>query len=330
MDNAKVKLTIKAPNQMVDDHLIDCDRNCTIREIKEYLFKDYPTHPKPENQKLIYSGKLLGDELPLSDVLKTYAGTENNTIHLVCSAGSSIRAKTVASRSVQTTTPDLHSQSSVTSNQHYQSSSISNGVSGNNVGDDIFRRNDVSTASSYAGFYMRHMYLQNLTPQQHQNLHEAYVHYIRNHMRLANRLCPANPQEQVESPQNQPANQGVQPNQAEVEEDGVAQRDWLEWMYIMTRLVVLFSVVYFYSSPLRFIVVMTMALLLFNMDVDRWRRRQDNVPNDAQARQNGDGSADLPQEQHQVNEANHPHLLHVIATFISSFFLSLIPEQRDI
>uniref|UniRef100_T1H8D2 Ubiquitin-like domain-containing protein n=1 Tax=Rhodnius prolixus TaxID=13249 RepID=T1H8D2_RHOPR len=128
MDNAKVKLTIKAPNQMVDDHLIDCDRNCTIREIKEYLFKDYPTHPKPENQKLIYSGKLLGDELPLSDVLKTYAGTENNTIHLVCSAGSSIRAKTVASRSVQTTTPDLHSQSSVTSNQHYQSSSISNGT----------------------------------------------------------------------------------------------------------------------------------------------------------------------------------------------------------
>lgn len=83
---------------------------------------------KPENQKLIYSGKLLGDELPLSDVLKTYAGTENNTIHLVCSAGSSIRAKTVASRSVQTTTPDLHSQSSVTSNQHYQSSSISNGM----------------------------------------------------------------------------------------------------------------------------------------------------------------------------------------------------------
>uniref|UniRef100_A0A069DRM6 Putative cysteine-responsive endoplasmic reticulum-resident ubiquitin-like domain member 2 protein n=1 Tax=Panstrongylus megistus TaxID=65343 RepID=A0A069DRM6_9HEMI len=323
MDNTKVKLTIKAPNQMVDDHLIDCDRNCTIREIKECLHKDYPTHPKPENQKLIYSGKLLGDEMPLSDVLKTYAGTENNTIHLVCSAGTNAKAKTVASRSVQTTAPPP------LQNPQIPSSSSSIGVSENNVIDDVIGSNEMVSAT-YASYYMRYMYMQNLTPQQQQRLHETYVNYIRNHMDITNRLRTVNPQQQVEPPQNQQEHRAVIPNQAEAEEDGVAQRDWLEWMYIMTRLVVLFSVVYFYSSPLRFIVVMTMALLLFNMDVDRWRRRQDNVPNDAQLRQNGAGSADLPQDQHQLNEANHPHLLHIIATFISSFFLSLIPEQRDI
>uniref|UniRef100_A0A0V0G9D7 Putative cysteine-responsive endoplasmic reticulum-resident ubiquitin-like domain member 2 protein n=1 Tax=Triatoma dimidiata TaxID=72491 RepID=A0A0V0G9D7_TRIDM len=323
MDNTKVKLTIKAPNQMVDDHLIDCDRNCTIREIKECLYKDYPTHPKPENQKLIYSGKLLGDEMPLSDVLKTYAGTENNTIHLVCSAGTNAKAKTVASRSVQTIAPPPLQE------PHIPSSSNSIDVSEINVVDDVIGRNEMVHAT-YASYYMRYMYMQNLTPQQQQRLHETYVHYIRNHMDITNRLRIVSPQQQVEPPQNHQENRAVVPNQAEAEEDGVAQRDWLEWMYIMTRLVVLFSVVYFYSSPLRFIVVMTMALLLFNMDVDRWRRRQDNVPNDAQVRQNGAGSADLPQDQHQLNEANHPHLLHIIATFISSFFLSLIPEQRDI
>uniref|UniRef100_A0A023EZ79 Putative cysteine-responsive endoplasmic reticulum-resident ubiquitin-like domain member 2 protein n=1 Tax=Triatoma infestans TaxID=30076 RepID=A0A023EZ79_TRIIF len=329
MDNTKVKLTIKAPNQMIDDHLIDCDRNCTIREIKECLYRDYPTHPKPENQKLIYSGKLLGDEMPLSDVLKTYAGTENNTIHLVCSAGTNAKAKTVASRSVQTTTPSPPLQDS-----QIPSSSSSNDVSENILIDDVIRRNEMITAR-YANYYMRYMYMQNLTPltpQQRQRLHETYVQYIRNHMAITNRLPAVNPQQQVEPPENLQENRAVVLNQAEAEEDGVAQRDWLEWMYIMTRLIVLFSVVYFYSSPLRFIVVMTMALLLFNMDVDRWRRRQDNVaPNDVQARQNGADSADLPQDQqHQLNEANHPHLLHIIATFISSFFLSLIPEQRDI
>lgn len=37
-----------------------------------------------EEQKLIYSGKLLTDSAILKDVLRVYEGQENHTVHLVC------------------------------------------------------------------------------------------------------------------------------------------------------------------------------------------------------------------------------------------------------
>lgn len=37
-----------------------------------------------EEQKLIYSGKLLKDTAILKDILRTYEGQENHTVHLVC------------------------------------------------------------------------------------------------------------------------------------------------------------------------------------------------------------------------------------------------------
>lgn len=39
---------------------------------------------KMEEQKLIYSGKLLTDSAVLKDILRTYEGQENHTVHLVC------------------------------------------------------------------------------------------------------------------------------------------------------------------------------------------------------------------------------------------------------
>ncbi|KAK9498124.1 hypothetical protein O3M35_004003 [Rhynocoris fuscipes] len=93
MNSEMVKIVIKAPNQMTDDQIIDCQRLWSVSELKEHLFKEYPTHPKPESQKLIYSGKLLSDNMILRDVLKTFGGHEYNTIHLVCSLRESYRAR---------------------------------------------------------------------------------------------------------------------------------------------------------------------------------------------------------------------------------------------
>lgn len=40
-------------------------------------------------------------------------------------------------------------------------------------------------------------------------------------------------------------------------------RDWLDWVYTVSRAVVLLSIVYFYSSFSRFVMVMMAMLVLY-------------------------------------------------------------------
>jgi hypothetical protein len=49
----------------------------------------------------------------------------------------------------------------------------------------------------------------------------------------------------------------------EEEEEGRGNRDWLDWFYTMSRVMVLFSIVYFYSSPTRFVIVSALGLMLY-------------------------------------------------------------------
>jgi len=60
---------------------------------------------------------------------------------------------------------------------------------------------------------------------------------------------------------------GVEEEEEEEEEDeeeeGRGNRDWLDWFYTMSRVMVLFSIVYFYSSPTRFVIVSALGLMLY-------------------------------------------------------------------
>lgn len=40
-------------------------------------------------------------------------------------------------------------------------------------------------------------------------------------------------------------------------------RDWLDWVYTFSRAAILLSIVYFYSSFSRFVMVMTAMLVLY-------------------------------------------------------------------
>lgn len=84
-----VTLVIKAPSQRQDDQVVDCVLSWTVRKLKEHLETVYPSKPKSNEQRLIYSGKLLQDENTLKDVLRQYdsEATDNRyTLHLVCSS----------------------------------------------------------------------------------------------------------------------------------------------------------------------------------------------------------------------------------------------------
>lgn len=40
-----IKLTVKTPNQRIDDIQIDCDLQWTVRKLKDYLQDVYPSNP---------------------------------------------------------------------------------------------------------------------------------------------------------------------------------------------------------------------------------------------------------------------------------------------
>lgn len=71
---------------------------------------------------------------------------------------------------------------------------------------------------------------------------------------------PVNP-----APLEQPANQNPQMNAqgGAVQNEDELNRDWLDWLYTVSRATVLLSIVYFYSSFSRFIMVIGAMLLIY-------------------------------------------------------------------
>ncbi|KAM7364262.1 homocysteine-induced endoplasmic reticulum protein [Cochliomyia hominivorax] len=80
-----VKLLIKSSNQQYEDHVIESDLLWTVKRLKTHLSMVYPSKPPAGDQKLIYSGQLLNDNLQLKDVIRSYKDvyTHNHIIHLV-------------------------------------------------------------------------------------------------------------------------------------------------------------------------------------------------------------------------------------------------------
>ncbi|KAM4705337.1 homocysteine-responsive endoplasmic reticulum-resident ubiquitin-like domain member 2 protein [Rhinophrynus dorsalis] len=150
-------------------------------------------------------------------------------------------------------------------------------------------------------------------------------------------------------------NQNVQMNDQGVpvmnEED--VNRDWLDWMYTVSRAAILLSIVYFYSSFSRFVMVMGAMILVYMHQAGWFPFRQDEGQQmrenaQQQARQNA-AEVNPDQENNDLREmerrmddglqedgedetaddaevAPRPGLLASAWSFITTFFTSLIPE----
>lgn len=114
---------------------------------------------------------------------------------------------------------------------------------------------------------------------------------------------PVAPQPQVPQPQAA----GQDPENVE--------RDWLDIFYMLSRVMVLFSVVYFYSSPLRFIFVLFLGFGLYLYQIGFFRNINHN---------NNNNNSGPPEPANQ--EVQIPSRLMVVWTFFTTFFASLIPE----
>ncbi|XP_053517634.1 homocysteine-responsive endoplasmic reticulum-resident ubiquitin-like domain member 2 protein isoform X2 [Artibeus jamaicensis] len=150
--------------------------------------------------------------------------------------------------------------------------------------------------------------------------------------------------------ENRPINENVQMNAqgGPVLNEEDFNRDWLDWMYTFSRAAILLSIVYFYSSFSRFVMVMGAMLLVylhqagwfpFRQEVGQQQAPRNNAEvNDGQDANNleleemerlmDDGLEDESGEDagEDAGTLHRPGLMASAWSFITTFFTSLIPE----
>lgn len=382
--NMPVTLIVKAPNQQIEDQTVRCELNWTIKKLKGYLSEVYPSKPRTEDQKLIYSGQLLHDTVILKDILRCYEGQEKHTVHLVCSSSRDFSKVTHS-----------HSANMISENQQPQQNTGSRSDHITTTGDDspqsssVLNSNDGLrhrvTTDSHPTWgdpqMMWGMYENQRTPWSANNLYnpadfaqqmawmqEAYAQYMAQYMQLmasgsvtsslttslqvppstSPAVTPA-PQPAPQPERDEPvgANDVVQNVAGGEEEEARANRDWLDWFYFVSRSLVLFSIVYFYSSPVRFFFVSTLGIIMYLYQVGFFRAAggQAVAAAEPQAPPAGAGPAPAPPVENNNTspdtsssaeaspappQADRPSLLTLTWSIFSSFFLSLIPEQPNV
>jgi len=119
----KIPLTIRCPFTTQDLNLyIDPDSN--VLHLKRKICKEFPSNPKPSDQRLIYGGRIIENNEILSDVLKRQLSDLSTPpiIHLIINSLAIKHAQTVKR-------PASHSNSEHLSSNNTPSSSIQNSPS---------------------------------------------------------------------------------------------------------------------------------------------------------------------------------------------------------
>ncbi|XP_058263747.1 homocysteine-responsive endoplasmic reticulum-resident ubiquitin-like domain member 2 protein isoform X1 [Hemibagrus wyckioides] len=377
--DSPVVLVIKAPDQKYDDQTISCFLNWTVEKLKSHLSNVYPSKPRSKDQRLVYSGKLLQDHCKLRDVLRKH--DEFHMLHLVCasrspppspstrrSQGSNQPMSSTSSRSpasrdnVQSASseeaPDRLSLSSSSSYPHPTAHRMMSVfcVVCRSAWTQWFNQQQHNTHTPHYPMYNPHTLLwwQQLYTWHFHMTYQTWVASLRPSQQSATPPVPPIGEAQAvahDNPRNGPAGAGLN------EED--LHRDWLDWVYAASRALVLLSLVYFYSSFSRFVMVTGAMLLLylhqagwlpFNLDnelqdlAEPANHNQDEPV--ADNLNNTDRLADEGEEEEEQQEGPDDDddydeddddddneegwvnlgLLSSAWSFITTFFASLIPE----
>lgn len=382
------KLVIKAPNQKIEDQTIECEPDWSVLRLKHHLTEIYPTNPKPEEQRLIYAGRLIKDHLALKDFIKFEDG-QKYMVHLVCSQhatsspmhrtqqppndldvpGSSSQADPSTLLRHRTPVTPFHNDSPSISHHSVPAGHQPPGGAPGPVPELVAQQ-----MAAMQHFYAQYM-AQFMQQAQLAGFPTAYPDFTHVGMGPVNTpgTPPGAPAENV-APANlnrvqAVANQNVRMNAQggpllDDEEDDVENRDWLDWFYIFSRALVLFSILFFYSSLGRFMVVTGVAILIYMYQGGWFGGRVPQLPQRENAAQpqveqnaNPEGeappvnqeavsSADVQREpetddpaeiqnimdimdgdREAIHQESEPNRIQALWLFLTSFFTSLIPEQ---
>uniref|UniRef100_A0A673M3P1 Ubiquitin-like domain-containing protein n=1 Tax=Sinocyclocheilus rhinocerous TaxID=307959 RepID=A0A673M3P1_9TELE len=344
-DKETISLVIITPNQFHGDQLIEGVRvDWTVKDLKCHLSKVYPTNPAEKDQRLIYSGKLLQDNLLLSDVFSKVPSEIKPTLHLVCAMRPQPDAQLGARPKVTSTQQQSSQPSPLTASQSSESSGPS--VTSVPSMDGLRQRGHaawpgsnmstpVTAAMTHPSFPTYSLY----SPQQLLWWQQIYArqYYMQYQAAMAAAASapmavpasslPVGPHQAAvpaalpnQGPINDlPANQNA-PGPAFINPEGANQnlrmnaqggpvmedeedmnRDWLDWVYTASRLGVFLSIVYFYSSVSRFILVMSSLVIMYLHTAGWFPFRQR-----PQARPHNLPAPEVLQNQQNQNEDRHP------------------------
>lgn len=385
-----VTLVVKAANQRVADQTVECVLGWTIRKLKQHLENVYPSKPKHNHQKLIYSGQLLADHLTLKEVLRQYDGDNSrHTVHLVCSpSGESLSSSAAASPSAdkKVDSVSIRPQASATSsesdglrqnNLHSHNASTSTTTlpaTGANPTMPVAGAMGMLGAQGLQGVTLTGTSGFHYSPEQIAWMQHVYSQYMTQYMQYYGYQLPAAQQQAMDDPapaQEQPANPNAANNGVanqnlrmnaqgglEEDDDEFEQRDWLDYIYVFFRFLILLSIVYFYSTASRFLGVAIGFLLIYILQNGWFNRQQQpavhppgaeflqpaapphNQPDQDQAAHNGAEGANLQEEVEEEEEEREgeaspvlalqqeaPSGPEVLARMFTTFFTSLVPTR---
>ncbi|ELU08006.1 hypothetical protein CAPTEDRAFT_219618 [Capitella teleta] len=366
IDTTPVNLVVKSPTQRIGDHIVQCNMEWTVEHLKEHLSDVYPGNPKASQQKIIYSGHLLTDGMKLKDILKQYHPDQtSHTIHLVC-AGAHLDQQNSPSpteglRQRLPTRPPPTEPGSSSSSPPPEATPPPPPSSGAAEGFTMGEGGPVPVMMPGGDYspQMMHM-MQQLYAQQMAHYMQYYQHpAFQQQMQHYHGMTPqdhpaavAPAAAAVHEPQaaaqraavnDQPIRMNAQGGAVIDDEDENVNRDWLDWVYTLSRFSVLLSIVYFYSSLSRFIMVSLVAFMIYMYQAGYLRlqrrvapRQQQQPPEQRQPEQQqpheseNEGSASEEEADAVDEAARAPGPLMVAVSFVVNLFTSLVPQPPEV
>lgn len=360
-----MNLRIKSPSARHSDLLLTCDRAMSVAGLKGLIEDRFPTRPPHSDQKLVYAGKLLTDDLMLEQFLRFEDDCSVFTIHLVCripdqatkevatapvedglryrgaAAATADSEAAVVAPANRTETPVGAVGIDTLSAEARELARIQELLQGlaaapAAVMGEAEQRSMEELYRQYVQLYSQHMV-------RVQQVQHSYQHQHHHHEEADRQLVP-----QPEIP--------AAPRQVAAADDEVNNNnDMLDRIYAITRIILLFSVIYFHSSFFRLLFVAVVAFLAHrfqnnnnnnNQNINRAAGRNNNNRiagnnNNNEAHNNGnnrnnpvvDNANEATTGEPEVvvveeEEEDKPNLVVVAVTFVSSFLSSILPGNN--
>jgi len=358
----KVTIKIKSPSASHPDLEFVCDVTNTVVELKDRISREFPTQPSVSGQKLVYSGKILKDSDRLEDVLRFDEDVTKYSLHLVCA----IPQKKTSTETEPTAATDNPFPDGLRQRHGGASAATNTGTDMDQMMREFSDQYSDAMASmtanpseaemaamqelysQYMALYMQYMQSQQQSPVFIPNQQQVPV-------QAANLPPEGGPGAAAagapgpEAPGGLVMNAGAGAGAQIQDEGGVGQRDILDWVYVITRVMLLTSVIYFHSSFLRLAFVAGLGFLVYlyqnqNRAGQLLRRQQQQQQpaeqpqqqppqrDEAEGTEAGENQdhAEEAAEAVEVMEEPAPSKLAVIVTFLTTLVSSIIPEQPQV
>uniref|UniRef100_A0A8C3PZ74 HERPUD family member 2 n=1 Tax=Chrysolophus pictus TaxID=9089 RepID=A0A8C3PZ74_CHRPC len=364
-----VTLIIKAPNQKYTDQTVSCFLDWTVGRLKSHLSDVYPSKPQDEYHMvhLVCTSRTPPSSPKPSTSRGGHGASTSSSSSSLDHSGSTAASPTnqeASSPSLNTGADGVRHRNlpqaqsdPIPSHQfpYLMQGNIGNQFPGQAIpaGFPVYPAFSPLQMIWWQQMYARQYYMQ------YQAAVSAQVTSSTESVRSAvaqavnSQRAPANEPAAVPNvaiQENRPVNPNVQMNAqgGPVVNEEDFNRDWLDWMYTFSRAAILLSIVYFYSSFSRFVMVMGAMLLVYLHQAGWFPFRQEGgqqqAANNVEGNRDGQNANNPDLEEMErlmddgidedsgedagedANIEQQPGFMASAWSFITTFFTSLIPE----